>query len=112
MVEKLLVSPNGVMEVIIIPNQELGGYGNMFDTTMPQILCGYFQIRDLSDGKVGLSMEQNSSCAASLKISDCYGPIPYSQITGTAFTVEYMTIWRIFINTCLMIWMKRFPLLK
>ncbi|MCS2593094.1 SusD/RagB family nutrient-binding outer membrane lipoprotein [Bacteroides thetaiotaomicron] len=24
-----------------------------------------------------------------LKISDCYGPIPYSQITGTAFTVEY-----------------------
>ena len=25
----------------------------------------------------------------SLKISDCYGPIPYSQITGTAFTVEY-----------------------
>lgn len=27
--------------------------------------------------------------AASLKISDCYGPIPYSKINGTAYTVAY-----------------------
>ena len=62
----------------------------MFDTTMPQIYTGYFQIRDLSDGK-GLAYQwaQILRVAASLKISDCYGPIPYSQITGTAFTVEY-----------------------
>ena len=53
------------------------------------LLChrftGYFQIRDLSDGK-GLAYQwaQILRVAASLKISDCYGPIPYSQITGTA----------------------------
>ena len=71
-------------------NPRVGWYGNMFDTTMPQIYTGYFQIRDLSDGK-GLAYQwaQILRVAASLKISDCYGPIPYSQITGTAFTVEY-----------------------
>lgn len=71
-------------------NPRIGWYGNMFDTTMPQIYTGFFQIRDLSKGK-GLAYQwaQILRVAASLKISDCYGPIPYSKITGTAFTVEY-----------------------
>lgn len=71
-------------------NPRIGWYGNMFDTTMPQIYTGFNQIRKLSGGK-GLAYHwaQILRVAASLKISDCYGPIPYSKITGTDFTVAY-----------------------
>lgn len=71
-------------------NPRIGWYGNMFDTTMPQIYTGFFQIRDFTEGK-GLSYQwaQILRVAASLRISDCYGPIPYSQISGSAFTVAY-----------------------
>lgn len=71
-------------------NPRIGWYGNMFDTTMPQIYTGFFQIRDLSEGK-GLAYQwaQILRVAASVRISDCYGPIPYSKITGSAFTVAY-----------------------
>ena len=52
MVEKLLVSPNGGNGCNYYTyNPRVGWYGNMFDTTMPQIYTGYFQIRDLSDAK-------------------------------------------------------------
>ena len=71
-------------------NPRIGWYGNMFDTTMPQIYTGFFQIRDLSEGR-GLAYQwaQILRVAASVRISDCYGPIPYSKITGSAFTVAY-----------------------
>ena len=61
-------------------NPRIGWYGNMFDTTMPQIYTGFFQIRDLSEGK-GLAYQwaQILRVAASVRISDCYGPIPYSK---------------------------------
>lgn len=67
-------------------NPRIGWYGNMFDTTMPQIYTGFFQIRKLSEGK-GLAYQwaQILRVAASMRISDCYGAIPYSQISGSAF---------------------------
>ena len=63
-------------------NPRIGWYGNMFDTTMPQIYTGFFQIRKLSEGK-GLAYQwaQILRVAASMRISDCYGAIPYSQIS-------------------------------
>lgn len=71
-------------------NPRIGWYGEMFDITMPQIYTGFFQIKNLSGGK-GLAYQwaQILRVAASLKISDCYGPIPYSEITGSAFIVAY-----------------------
>lgn len=71
-------------------NPRIGWYGNMFDTTMPQIYTGFFQIRNLSGGK-GLAYQwaQILRVAASMRISDCYGPIPYSKISGSEFTVAY-----------------------
>ena len=71
-------------------NPRIGWYGNMFDTTMPQIYTSFFQIRNVTEGKgIVYAWAQILRVAASLKISDCYGPIPYSQISGTAFTVAY-----------------------
>ncbi len=71
-------------------NPRIGWYGEMFDLTMPQVYTGFFQIRNFSGGK-GLAYQwaQILRVAASLRISDCYGPIPYSEITGSAFTVTY-----------------------
>ena len=59
-------------------NPRIGWYGNMFDTTMPQIYTGFFQIRKLSEGR-GLAYQwaQILRVAASMRISDCYGAIPY-----------------------------------
>lgn len=61
-----------------------------FTSMMPQIYTGFFQIRKLSQEK-GLAYQwaQILRIAASLKISDCYGPIPYSKVTGSAYTVQY-----------------------
>ena len=71
-------------------NPRIGWYGNMFDTTMPQIYTSFFQIRNATEGRgVVYAWAQILRVAASLKISDCYGPIPYSQISGSAFTVSY-----------------------
>lgn len=71
-------------------NPRIEWYGKMFDLTMPQIYTGFFQIRDKTGGKgLAYAWAQIIRVAASLKISDCYGPIPYSQISGSAYTVAY-----------------------
>lgn len=71
-------------------NPPVGWSGNTFDTTMPQIYTNFFQIKKKTDGKgVVYAWAQILRVAASLKISDCYGPIPYSKITGNDFAVSY-----------------------
>lgn len=71
-------------------NPRIGWYGNTFDTSMPQIYSNFFQIKDKTGGKgVVYAWAEVLRVAASLKISDCYGPIPYSKINGTAYTVAY-----------------------
>lgn len=72
-------------------NPPVGWTGNMFDTTMPQIYTQYFMIRDLSNSE-GLSYYWALlvRVAGSLRVSDCYGPIPYSKIgNGSDFAVAY-----------------------
>lgn len=71
-------------------NPAIEWYGNTFDTTMPQIYTNFFQIKNKTEGKgVVFSWAQIIRVAASLKISDCYGPIPYSKINGNDFAVAY-----------------------
>lgn len=71
-------------------NPSIGWSGIPFDTAMPQIYSNFFKIRDKTGGKgVVFAWAQLLRVAASLKISDCYGPIPYSKINGTDYTVAY-----------------------
>ena len=71
-------------------NPAIGWCGIPFDTAMPQIYSNFFQIKDKTGGKgVVFAWAQLLRVAASLKISDCYGPIPYSKINGTDYTVAY-----------------------
>ena len=71
-------------------NPTLGNCGQVFDIIMPQIYTGLFQISNLSNGEGSVyGIALIIRVAASLKISDCYGPIPYSKITGADYTVAY-----------------------
>lgn len=71
-------------------NPSIGWYGIPYDTTMPQIYTNFFQIRDLTGGSgIVYAWAQIIRIAASLKLSDCYGPIPYSKVTGSEYTVAY-----------------------
>lgn len=71
-------------------NPRIGWYGNMFDTTMPQIYTGFFQICDLTESKgIVYQWARILRIAATMRVSDCYGPIPYSQVTGAEYTVPY-----------------------
>jgi hypothetical protein len=64
--------------------------GNMFDTSFPQIYTSYFQIKRITEGKgVIMSWAKLLRVVGSLRVSDCYGPIPYSKITGTEYSVAY-----------------------
>lgn len=71
-------------------NPKIGWYGNMFDTTMPQIYTSFFQIRELT-GSTGLVYQwaRILRIFGSMRVSDCYGPIPYSLVTGAEYTVAY-----------------------
>lgn len=69
----------------------IGWIGNMFDTTMPQIYTPFFMIRDISNGE-GLTYHWANLLRifATLRISDCYGPTPFSLIgSGSSYQVAY-----------------------
>jgi hypothetical protein len=71
-------------------NPPIGWSGNMFDTSFPQIYTSYFQIKRITEGKgVIMSWAKLLRVVGSIRVSDCYGPIPYSQITGTEYAVAY-----------------------
>jgi hypothetical protein len=71
-------------------NPPVNWSGNMFDTSFPQIYTSYFQIKRITEGK-GVIMHWANllRVVGSIRISDCYGPIPYSQITGSEYAVAY-----------------------
>lgn len=72
-------------------NPPIGWTGNMFDTTMPQIYTPFFMIRNISGGE-GMTFHWANLLRifGSLRVSDCYGPIPFSKIgTGSDFAVAY-----------------------
>lgn len=65
--------------------------GNTFDTNMPKIYTPFFMIRNIS-GTEGLAYHWANLIRVfgSLRVSDCYGPIPFSKIgTGSDFAVAY-----------------------
>ena len=72
-------------------NPPSGWYGNTFDTSMPQIYTPFFKIRDISGGE-GLTYHWANLIRifGTLRISDCYGPIPFSKIgSGSEYQVAY-----------------------
>ncbi len=71
-------------------NPKQGWYGIPFDTMMSQIYTSYFKILEYTQGKGPVYYwAQIIRIAATLKISDCYGPVPYSKVGGGAYAVEY-----------------------
>lgn len=65
--------------------------GTPFNTCMPQIYTPYFQIRDISN-REGLTYHWANLIRifGSLRVSDCYGPIPFSKIgSGSDYQVAY-----------------------
>ncbi len=72
-------------------NPSVGWSGNTFDTNMPKIYTPFFMIRNIS-GTEGLAYHWANLIRVfgSLRVSDCYGPIPFSKIgTGSDFAVAY-----------------------
>ena len=71
-------------------NPNSGWTGNTFDTMMPNIMNPYFQIKRITEGK-GIVYHWSTllRVIGMLKISDTYGPIPYSKVTGSEFAVAY-----------------------
>lgn len=72
-------------------NPPTGWSGTVFDTTMPQIYTPFFKIRDISgENSLVYHWANLLRIFGSLRVSDCYGPIPFSKIgSGSDFTVEY-----------------------
>ena len=71
------------------PNE--GWVGTPFNTCMPQIYTPFFQIRDISGGE-GLTYHWANLIRifGTLRVSDCYGPIPFSKIgSGSNYQVAY-----------------------
>ncbi len=69
----------------------VGWIGNTFDTNMPKIYTPFFQIRDISGGE-GLTYHWANllRVAGTFRISDCYGPTPFSLIGGgNSYQVAY-----------------------
>jgi hypothetical protein len=71
-------------------NPPVGWSGNMFDTSFPQIYTSYFQIQRITDGEgVIMQWAKLLRVVGSIRVSDCYGPIPYSKISSSEYAVAY-----------------------
>lgn len=64
--------------------------GKTFEQIMPDLYTGFNKIRTNTEGKGAVyAMASILRIAATLKLSDTYGPVPYSKITGSDFIVPY-----------------------
>lgn len=71
-------------------NPRVGWIEYPFNTMMPQIYTGYFKIAEATGRKgVAYQWAQVIRIASTLRLSDMYGPMPYSKITGSEFSVPY-----------------------
>lgn len=65
-----------------------GPYNTMFE----DIYANYFDIQKATDGSGHyFAMAQILRAAVMMRVADCYGPIPYSQVTDGSFYVAYDT---------------------
>ncbi len=85
-----MINPWGNSGNFYTYNPRQGWYGIPFTTTMPQIYTNFFKISS-STGKKGVvyAWAQIIRVAATMKISDCYGPMPYSKVDGESYSVAY-----------------------
>ena len=64
--------------------------GITFEKILPDTYTGFNKIRENTGGKGAVyAMASIVRIAATIKLSDTYGPVPYSKITGAEFTVPY-----------------------
>lgn len=71
-------------------NPRTGWIGVPFDTMMPQIYTGYFKISEYTGGKgLTYAWAQVIRIASTLRLSDIYGPVPYSKVSGGEYKVAY-----------------------
>ena len=71
-------------------NPRQGWIGRTFSTMMPQIYTNYNKIKSETSGRGPVyAWASILRVFGTLRISDCYGPIPYSKMTGQAYTVAY-----------------------
>jgi len=85
-----MINPWGNSGNFYTYNPRQGWYGIPFTTTMPQIYTNFFKISKATDKKgVVYAWSQILRVAATMKISDCYGPVPYSKVDGESYSVAY-----------------------
>ena len=72
-------------------NPPIGWIGNTFDTMMPKMYTQFFQIRRISgEDNLVFHWANLIRIAGTLRVSDAYGPTPFSMIgTGTEYKVAY-----------------------
>ena len=71
-------------------NPKIGWYGNVFDEYMPVVYTNYFQIVKETQAKGPVfALATILRIFGTLRVSDTYGPVPYSKITGSEFNVAY-----------------------
>lgn len=94
-----MINPWGNSGNFYTYNPREGWYGIPFDTTMPQIYSNFFQIKERTGGTgMVYAWAELLRVAASLKISDCYGPIPYSKVNGSDYMTSYDSMEELFNN--------------
>lgn len=72
-------------------NPPVNWIGSPFDTQMPKMYTSFFQIRRIAgEGSLVYHWANMMRVAGTLRVSDCYGPTPFSMIKdGTEYKVEY-----------------------
>lgn len=71
-------------------NASLAWLNSAFNTVFPNIYAPWFKLRALTGGEgEQYAWAQLLRVAAMHRMTDKYGPIPYSQITGSSITVGY-----------------------
>ena len=71
-------------------NPRLAWIDYPFSTIMPQIYTGFFQMKQTTGGEgISYRWAQILRIFGTLRLSDMYGPLPYSKVTGSEFTVPY-----------------------
>lgn len=71
-------------------NPRKGWIATPFNTLMPQIYTNYKKIKEYTGAKGPMfAWAKLLRVFGTLRLSDIYGPMPYSQVTGDKFTVAY-----------------------
>ena len=71
-------------------NPRIGWIGITFEKIMSQIYTSFFKIKEETGGKgIVYAWAQIMRVAGSLKLSDTYGPIPYSKVSKENLTSSY-----------------------